>query len=78
VYNARESKSLGSRDRAKQFLLGFLNAGPVPVKEIEEAAAAQLISKRTLERAKDELRIVVDKDRSTPGGKWFWKLPEED
>jgi hypothetical protein len=41
-----------------------LSAGPVPVKEIEEAAAAQLISKRTLERAKEDLHIIVDKDRS--------------
>jgi hypothetical protein len=56
-------------------LIAFLSAGPVPVKEIEEAAA-QLISKRTLERAKEDLHIIVDKNRSTPGGKWFWKLPQ--
>jgi hypothetical protein len=45
-----------------EFLIAFLSAGPVPVKEIEEAAAAQLISKRTLERAKEDLHIIVDKD----------------
>jgi hypothetical protein len=56
-----------TRGEVPEFLIAFLSAGPVPVKEIEEAAAAQLISKRTLERAKEDLHIIVDKDRSTPG-----------
>jgi hypothetical protein len=27
-----------------------------------------------MRRAADELNVIVDKDRTTPKGKWFWKL----
>jgi hypothetical protein len=73
---AAESKSVGARDKAKQFLLTYLSAGPAPSTEVEQAAKAHLISKRTLERAADELKITIDKDRTKPDGKWFWKLPD--
>jgi hypothetical protein len=36
-----------------------LGSGPAPVKVIEEAAAAELISKHTLERAKEDLHIFA-------------------
>ena len=75
---ASEQKSPTTRDKAKQFLHAVLAAGPVLVEEITEAANAELISKRTLERAKEDLGVITEKDRTVPRGKWFWKLPQED
>jgi hypothetical protein len=72
---AAESKAPGQRDTAKEFVKGLLGGGPVPVTEIEEGAKAALISSRTLERAKVVLKVIVYKDRATPHGKWFWRLP---
>jgi hypothetical protein len=39
------------------------------------------MSWRTVNRAKDGLKekgydIIVEKDRTAPDGKWFWKLQE--
>lgn len=53
---AAEHKSPGARDEAKQFLLTMLAGGPVPVKEINDAAEAAGISWRTVERVKNGLR----------------------
>ncbi len=45
------------RDRARDFLTAFLQAGPRTADEIWEAAQQQGLSERTLRRAKHELRI---------------------
>jgi putative DNA primase/helicase len=63
------------RDAAKQFLQEMLAAGPVRVAEIEEAAKANLISLRTLKRAKKDLAVVAKKDGFGEGQKWTWELP---
>jgi hypothetical protein len=54
-----------ARERARDFLLGFLEDGPRTTREIWQASQEQDISHRTLERAKAELqvrscRILVD------------------
>jgi hypothetical protein len=51
----------------------------MPVNEIKEAAEGHGLSWRTINRAKedlakDDVTIIVDKDRAKPDGKWFWKL----
>jgi putative DNA primase/helicase len=59
-----DNKSLGAKDAAKKLITDTLAAKKVvPVTEIEEAATANGISVRTLRRAKDDLGIIVDKDR---------------
>jgi len=57
---------------ASSFLQATLANGPVGAKDIRALAAAQGISKRTLDRAKSELGIGSDK---TPGP-WLWAPPE--
>jgi DNA polymerase len=78
---ASESKSPGERDKAKRFVQDMLAGGQkIPANEIKAAAEANGLSWRTINRAKDELKdkdgldIIVDKDRTKPDGKWFWKL----
>jgi AAA domain-containing protein len=65
---ATESKSPTARDEAKKFLSSIV--GPVDSVEIEEAAEANGISRRTLFRAKAELGIIAKKDG--PNGSWPW------
>ncbi|MFZ2078818.1 MAG: hypothetical protein WAV38_19640 [Xanthobacteraceae bacterium] len=61
-------------------MLDMLANGPVAKKEIEDAAEGSEITLATLRRAKRILRVIAEKDRATPKGGWFWKLPpkEED
>jgi putative DNA primase/helicase len=70
-----ESKSPTVRDQAKKFLSSILAQGPVDSVEIEEAAEANGISRRTLFRAKDELDIMAKRDG--PNGTWRWWLPQD-
>jgi len=44
--------------------------------EIEKAADAHGISHRTLVIAKDQLGLVVEKERGVANGPWFWRLPD--
>ena len=74
---AGENKSPATRDAAKKFLLKILANGPVSKTEIDEAAEANAIAKRTLDRAKAELNIEAEKDRTSPEGVWTWRLPEK-
>jgi Bifunctional DNA primase/polymerase, N-terminal/AAA domain len=68
-----ESRAGGSRREAEKFLEAYLEAGPMPVDKVEAAAKANGISKRTLDRAKKEMRVVSE--RSTYDGGWTWRLP---
>jgi putative DNA primase/helicase len=72
---AVDNRSPGARDEAKKFLGDMLVKGPVLKTEIEEAAEANSISEKTLRRAKVDLGVIAEKDRSKADGKWYWKLP---
>src|SRR5262245_5711331 len=64
-----------AKREAREFLLERLEAGPVKADDLLEEAGQNGIAKRTLNRAKKELRI---KSRKTPGkldGEWYWELP---
>jgi putative DNA primase/helicase len=68
---AETGRPPAERDSAKALLQKMLADGPMPMKDILEAALAEKnISKRTLYRAKDELGIEAIKDG--PGGTWRW------
>jgi putative DNA primase/helicase len=70
-----DNRSPGAKDAAKKLLGEMLaNEKPMPMTEIEEAAEANGISWATMRRAKEELGIIAEKDKSKDG-KWYWKLP---
>ena len=71
---ASENKAPAARDEAKKFLQDILAHGPVAKIEIDEAAEANDIAPRTLERAKCELKVMAKKDAADGG--WTWRLPE--
>lgn len=57
-------------ETAKEFLSKILKEGSVPSSDIQEAAEAEGIKKRTLFAAKEQLDIKAKKI----GGKWYWEL----
>ena len=61
-------------DEAIQFLRSFLKDGPVATIKVQEEAAARGISVKTLERARQSVRVKSKKKRS----KWFLSLPDEE
>jgi hypothetical protein len=74
---AAESKSPSARDNAKEFLSTLLDKGPIGSKDVHEAAKENGISRMTLRRAADELKIEVRKDGPIVNGEriWQWHLP---
>lgn len=67
-----------SLSEAIEWLEAFLAEGPRPQNEVEEAAKADDISRRTLDRAKKELdiRSVRTNEPGARGtGRWVWQLP---
>lgn len=65
-------------DDAVEFLEGVLAGGGRSVADIREEAEANGISKRTLNRAKQELGIKAQKQKGFGAeGGWMWQLPKE-
>jgi len=60
------------REDAEEFLAGTLRQGPMPTREIKEAARAHGLAWRTIERAKRDLGIEAVKLGMKEG--WAWKL----
>jgi hypothetical protein len=72
VQNGRERDV---KSRAEAFLRDSLGNGPRPTKEVEdEAQNGHQISKRTLERARESLKIAAGK----VGRDWYIALPEHE
>jgi AAA domain len=66
-----------ARDEAVAFLRDELSEGARPAKEIQEAARDAGVSRRTLERAKQKLRVEsVREGGIAASGIWLWRLPE--
>ena len=75
---AANSKSPSARDTAKQFIEALLSSGPVSSTEVQEAAKENGISRSTLRRAQEDLRIDVRRDGplNDKGERtWQWHLP---
>jgi len=69
-----EGKKGVQRREAEEFLNGYLEAGPMPADKVIEAAKANDISKRTLDRAKKDLGVIVEKGGYQ--GEWQWRLAQ--
>ncbi len=74
---AANAKSGGERSamaEAITFLRRVLAKGPVTAKDALDEAKANLISERTLERARAHLGVIAEKGGMTEG--WTWDLPK--
>jgi putative DNA primase/helicase len=74
---ASDSKVPQERTSATKFVKEFLADGPKLQTEVIEAAEANLISEKTLRRAKDDLKVISEKEKGVPNGRWRWGLPEQ-
>jgi hypothetical protein len=70
---AGSGQSRYARREAAEFLQERLAAGPVKQKEIAEEAEANGITKGTLKRAKQDLKIKSSKGKGMDG-EWMWEL----
>ena len=75
ILGSDSPKPSPKRSQAEEFLLKALAHGPRPSAEVEEEAKAAGISERTLDRARQKLKLVTTKD--TFGGGWIIGRPSE-
>ncbi len=73
-----KSGNSGALDEATEWLNGLLDSGPVPAKEVKEAAERDGISSRTLDRAKKVVGVVSGREGFQSGSRWIWQLPPKD
>jgi hypothetical protein len=66
--------------RAARFLEDALVNGPALARKMFDRAESKGISKRTLKRAKQELRVRAvrkGEEGQIGGGAWWWELPSK-
>lgn len=75
----KKGRGKSKLDEAKEFLYKVLADGSKPKKEISEEAKTLGISERSLQRAKDDLPIISDRNTEGNKGKghWDWRLQAE-
>lgn len=64
-----------ARMEARSWLTEQLAKGPMPVKDLQNAARNDGVSWRTLERVKHDLDVKAHRDKFGNNGKWVWTLP---
>lgn len=73
-----ESKRL-QREEAGDWLYQLLKEGPMPSKELKAKAAEDGVAWRTIERAKEQLEVIAErqgvKGKGRGVGDWIWRLP---
>jgi putative DNA primase/helicase len=72
--DAQSSGNVSAGTEAEEFLRDILSAGPVPQKEIKDAAEGHGLAWSTIKRAKARLGIQARKDGMEGG--WSWSLPK--
>ena len=73
--DAQVSGGTSAVAEAEEFLRDILAAGPIPQKEVKDAAGGHGLAWRTVQRAKARLRVRATKDGMDGG--WSWSLPKD-
>jgi len=76
VEQPEEDVRSGAQSAAEKFLRETLSDGPVPVRQLKQAAQANCIAWRTVERTKKALGIIAVKGGMNEG--WLWRLSDDD
>jgi len=72
---AAPDRDAPAMDAAAAWLFDLLTAGPLPAKEVGDAAQGLLFSIDTVRRAARALGVVYEKSGFGPGSVTLWKLP---
>lgn len=76
VEGSSGSGGSGALAKAKAFLVERLQRGPQPATLIKEKAGSAKISAATLRRAREDLEVVVERQRNgEQASPWMWSLP---
>jgi putative DNA primase/helicase len=75
VMQAAASGTAHAKTEAREFLLERLEAGPANADDIIAEAEQNGIAKKTLYRAKRDLKVRSRKERGKVDGGWTWELP---
>lgn len=73
LLNASDGDRASALDEAIDFLREVLKDGPEPAEFVQREAGSKSISARTLDRAKEKVKVITKK----PGKKWYWSLPKD-
>jgi len=74
-----ENRDAPDRRQAEKFLRTYLADGRQPVKQVKDAAAAEMITAKTLRNAKEKLGVISSSTHTGDKSKfqeWFWALPQ--
>jgi len=71
------SEETSELNRAISWLKEALEDGPVASKDIYKMAKENGISKATLRRGQEKLKVKPNKEGSAKDKKWYWKLPDD-
>ena len=72
-----KKKTGGKLEEAKNWLRGVLAMGQVPADTVKRCAKEAGIATRTLDRAKQVLKVKAEKEGFGDEGPWIWSLPEK-
>ena len=72
-----KKKTGGKGEEAKNWLRGVLAMGQVPADTVKRCAKEAGIATRTLDRAKQVLKVKAEKEGFGNEGPWIWSLPEK-
>ncbi len=75
-----EAQALDAEERsalkeAADWLHGMLEGGPAYSEDVKAAADVEKIARATLRRAREHLRVIVEKEHGQ-NGRWAWRLRE--
>jgi hypothetical protein len=77
LLSSTDSDERGALADAVAFLKDFLQDGPCRANKVLTAARAAGVTERTLRRAKDRLRVKVERIGAITDGHWEWRLPDD-
>ena len=66
------SAGSGQLEEAKDWLRDVLSGGPVPARDITKKAEEDGLKWRTVERAKEELKVNSAREGYSEAGRWMW------
>jgi hypothetical protein len=74
---AADDRSPAQVESAMHFLSDLLSEGAVESDEVAKASEVENLSRATLRRASERLRIEKRKEKGVKDGDWYWRLPDK-
>jgi RecA-family ATPase len=76
ILAAEEGQEKSKTEECRRFIVGALENGARPAKDVIREAKAAGFSERTLDRAKIRAKVETYRAGFGKGGEWMWNIPE--